>query len=86
MDIRKDILWRVYLCFLGIIILGLIVIGKIVYIQQVQGKQWKQIGDSSRLDYFPVNATRGSIYSEDGNLLSTSIPVFDVYVDYSADV
>jgi cell division protein FtsI (penicillin-binding protein 3) len=85
MDIRKDILWRVYLCFLGMIILGLFVIGKIFYIQQAQGKQWKQIGDSSRLVYFPVNATRGSIYSEDGNLLSTSIPVFDVYVDYKAD-
>jgi len=85
MDIRKDILWRVYLCFLGIILLGLFVIGKIFYIQQVQGKQWKQMGDSSRLAYFPVNATRGSIYSEDGNLLSTSIPVFDVFVDYSAD-
>ncbi len=32
-----------------------------------------------------VNAERGSIYSEDGNMLSTSIPVFDIYVDFAAD-
>ena len=32
-----------------------------------------------------VNAERGTIYSEDGNMLSTSIPVFDVYVDFGAD-
>jgi len=32
-----------------------------------------------------VNAERGSIYSEDGNILSTSIPVFDIYIDFGAD-
>ena len=32
-----------------------------------------------------INAERGTIYSEDGNMLSTSIPVFDVYVDFGAD-
>lgn len=32
-----------------------------------------------------VNAERGTIYSEDGNMLSTSIPVFDIYVDFGAD-
>ena len=33
----------------------------------------------------PINAERGSIYSEDGNMLSTSIPVFDIYIDFGAD-
>ena len=33
----------------------------------------------------PVNAERGSIYSEDGNMLSTSIPVFDIYIDFGAE-
>src|SRR5205085_11787251 len=35
--------------------------------------------------YLPINAERGTIYSEDGNMLSTSVPVFDVYVDFGAD-
>ena len=33
----------------------------------------------------PLDADRGTIYSEDGNMLSTSIPIFDVYVDFGAE-
>ncbi len=84
MDIKKDILWRVYLCFLGTIILGLFVLGKTFYLQNAEGKYWRGLGDSLHLKYVPINAERGSIYSEDGSMLSTSVPVFDVYVDFGA--
>lgn len=85
MDIKKDILWRVYLCFLGIICLGLVVLGRAFYIQRVQGKYWISMSDSLHRKYIPINAERGSIYSEDGNMLSTSIPVFDVFIDFGAE-
>ena len=85
MEIKNDILWRVYLCFLGIVILGTVVIGRAFYIQQVEGKFWTSMGDSLHLKYLPIDAERGTIYSEDGNMLSTSIPVFDVYVDFAAE-
>jgi cell division protein FtsI (penicillin-binding protein 3) len=85
MDVRKDILWRVYLSFLGIILLGVVVLGKTIYIQRVEGKFWKGMGDSLHLKYMPIHAQRGSIYSEDGNMLSTSVPVFDVFVDFAAE-
>jgi cell division protein FtsI (penicillin-binding protein 3) len=84
LDIKKDILWRVYLCFLGTIILGLFVLGKTFYLQNAEGKYWRGLGDSLHLKYVPINAERGSIYSEDGSMLSTSVPVFDVYVDFGA--
>lgn len=85
MEIKNDILWRVYLCFIGIVLLGVMVLGRAFYIQQVQGAYWKGMGDSLQLKYLPIDAERGSIYSEDGNMLSTSIPVFDIYVDFAAD-
>jgi cell division protein FtsI (penicillin-binding protein 3) len=85
LDIKKDILWRVYLCFLGIIVLGIIVLGRVVYIQRVQGEYWKTMSNKQHLKYIDIDAERGSIYSEDGNMLSTSIPVFDIYVDFAAD-
>ena len=46
MDIRKDILWRVYLCFIGMVILCVFVLGRAIYIQRVQGKFWNSMGDS----------------------------------------
>jgi cell division protein FtsI (penicillin-binding protein 3) len=67
------------------IVLGLIVVGRTFYIQQVQGKYWASMGDSLHLKYFPIDAERGTIYSEDGNMLSTSVPVFDVFVDFAAE-
>ena len=85
MEIKKDILWRVYLCFLCIVLLSVFVIGRAVYIQRVQGSFWKGMGDSLHLKYLPIDAERGTIYSEDGNMLSTSVPIFDVYVDFGAD-
>lgn len=85
MDIKKDILWRVYLCFLGIVLLGAVVVGKTFYIQQVEGEYWTSLGNSLHLKYLPIDAERGTIYSEDGNMLSTSVPVFDVYVDFAAE-
>jgi len=78
-------LWRVYLCFLGMILLGAVVVGKAFYLQQVEGSYWKSMGDSLHLKYVPLEAERGTIFSEDGNMLSTSIPIFDVYVDFGAD-
>lgn len=85
MEIKKDILWRVYLCFIGIAILGVMVLGRALYIQQVQGDYWVGLGDSLHLKYLPIDAERGSIYSEDGNMLSTSVPIFDIYVDFAAE-
>jgi cell division protein FtsI (penicillin-binding protein 3) len=85
LDVKKDILWRIYLCFLGMIVLGTIILGRAVYIQRIQGAYWKQMSNTQHLKYMDINAERGTIYSEDGNMLSTSIPVFDVYVDFGAD-
>ena len=67
------------------ILLGVVVLGRAFYIQRVEGKFWSRMGDSLHLKYMPLDAARGTIYSEDGNMLSTSIPIFDVYVDFGAD-
>ncbi len=85
MEIKKDILWRVYLCFICIGLVGVCVLGKAMYIQQVQGSFWRGMSDSLHLKYQPIEPERGSIYSEDGNMLSTSVPIFDIYVDLAAD-
>ncbi len=65
--------------------MGVWVLGRAFYIQRVEGKFWSRMGDSLHLKYMPLDAERGTIYSEDGNMLSTSIPIFDVYVDFGAD-
>lgn len=85
MEIKKDILWRVYLSFLGVVALSLVVLGRTFYIQQVQGKYWRSMSDSLHQKFIPLDAERGTIYSEDGQMLSTSVPYFDIYMDFGAE-
>lgn len=85
MDIRKDILWRVHFCFLGVIVLGVFILAQAFYIQEVKGDYWKSQARKQHLKYITTDAERGTIFSDDGNMLSTSVPEFDIYIDFAAD-
>ena len=85
MELKRDILWRVYLCFLGIVLMCIFVLGKTFYIQHVEGKYWRGLSDSLHQKFVDLTADRGTIYSEDSNMLSTSIPYFNIYIDFGAD-
>lgn len=85
MEVKRDILWRVYLAFIGISLTGIVIFGRAFYIQQVEGDYWRGMSDSLHLKIQEVDAERGTIYSSDGQILSTSIPQFDIYVDFQAD-
>ncbi|HUC81661.1 MAG TPA: penicillin-binding protein, partial [Flavisolibacter sp.] len=59
--------------------------GRAFYIQNVEGDQWRNLSDSMHQRYVELDAERGTIFSEDGKMLSTSIPFFDIYIDFGAD-
>ncbi|HQW44614.1 MAG: transpeptidase family protein [Chitinophagaceae bacterium] len=85
MDVKRDILWRVYLSFIGIVLISVLVLGRAFYIQRFQGNHWRSMSDSLHQQFLTLDAERGTIYSEDGQMLSTSIPTFDVFIDFNAD-
>ncbi len=85
MEIRRDILWRVYVCFIGMVLLCMLILGKAFYIQRFQGDHWRNMNDSMHQRIVELDADRGTIYSEDGQMLSTSLPEFDIYIDFRAD-
>lgn len=60
-------------------------LGRAIYIQRFEGDHWKSLANKQHLKYIKTDAERGTIFSEDGNMLSTSIPVFDIYIDFAAD-
>ncbi len=81
MNIRKSILLRVRIAFLAFTIFGMAVIGRIVYLQFFQGEKWKQLAEKIGLQYRKVDATRGNIYSDNGSLLITSLPFYQLAFD-----
>lgn len=85
METKKDILWRSYVVYLIMVVLGIFVFAKTLYIQVAEGTYWKSMSDSLHLEYREMEADRGTIYSEDGRMLSSSIPFFDIYLDFGAE-
>jgi cell division protein FtsI (penicillin-binding protein 3) len=75
----------VYLSFIGITLLSILVLSRAFYIQRFQGSYWRSISDSLHQRIQSLDAERGTIYSEDGQMLSASIPIFDIRMDFQAD-
>src|SRR5688572_25116529 len=63
----------------------MVVLGRAFYIQRFEGAYWRSMSDSMHQKFVELDAERGTIYSEDGQMLSTSIPYFDIYMDFGAE-
>ncbi|MBK7174062.1 MAG: transpeptidase family protein [Bacteroidales bacterium] len=84
MENRKDILWRVYLVYACMFLFSVAIIGRLAYIQFVQGEMWKEKANKLSLKYFNIEATRGNVFDANGELLATSIPIFEVRMDVAS--
>jgi cell division protein FtsI (penicillin-binding protein 3) len=82
-NIKRSILFRVRLAFLGVAVFAGVIFYRITHVQFVEGEEWRKMSDDINLQYRPVNATRGNIYSGDGSLLATSLPFYRVVLDPS---
>ena len=85
MEIRKDILWRVYLIYFIICLFGVAIISKICIIQFSEGDKWRAQAESFSTKIFEIEAVRGNIYDANGSLLATSLPYFEVGMDVNTD-
>ncbi|MBI3234832.1 MAG: hypothetical protein HYZ42_12485 [Bacteroidetes bacterium] len=78
---KQGILIRVYLSFSFIVAFAVVIMVYAFNIQFREGNKWRALADSLTTDYRTITASRGNIYAADGNLLSTSVPVYDIYID-----
>lgn len=83
MSIKKDIVWRVGLIYLGVLVFALVIASKVVFLQFISGEKWQQMAEDSRIRNHRVKAHRGDILSADGKLLASSIPYYQVHMDFT---
>lgn len=76
---------RSYVVYFAIALLGCAILGKAIYIQVVEGAHWKERAENLTTVYRDIEAVRGNIYSDDGSMLATSIPIYEVRMDLNAD-
>jgi cell division protein FtsI (penicillin-binding protein 3) len=85
LEIKKDILWRVYLIYFIMCLFGVAIISKICIIQFSEGDKWRAQAESFSTKFFDIEAVRGNIYDANGSLLATSLPYYEVGMDVNTE-
>lgn len=85
MSIRKEILSRAYIVFYVLVLVSLVIIGQVIKIDTIERAYWVELGEEFSIRKQTVKAQRGNILADDGSLLATSIPYFDVRVDFGSE-
>ncbi|MDP2889420.1 MAG: penicillin-binding transpeptidase domain-containing protein, partial [Bacteroidota bacterium] len=84
MEIRKAITIRFGIIYFLIAMFGLVIIGRILIIQNVDTEKWQQIAKDLRNNTTDIWAKRGNICADDGSILSTSVPYYEIRMDMKA--
>ena len=82
----SDSMVRTYIVFVLLFVFGIAVIIKAAHIQIFEGAELRLQAEKMEYRYFDVDAVRGNIYASDGNLIATSIPIFDIRMDVASDL
>ena len=80
-SVKKSIVTRVRLAFLGVALFSGAIAWKISRIQYAEGAKWRALEQERRISYQPVPATRGNIYSDNESIMATSLPFYRVAWD-----
>jgi cell division protein FtsI (penicillin-binding protein 3) len=80
-NIKKSILIRVRIAFLGVLIFAVCIAAKVGHIQIIEGEKWAKMAEETMFDYKKIKATRGNIYSDNESLLATSLPFYKIAID-----
>ena len=81
-SVKKSIVTRVRLAFLGVAVFSAAIAWKISHIQYQEGAKWRALEQERRISYQSVPATRGNIFANDGkSIMATSLPFYRVAWD-----
>lgn len=81
MSDNRQLRIRANLVYLALVLFACAIAFKLFTIQLVEGDQWRAKAQHISTTYRVVQPDRGHIYSEDGRLLATSVPEYEVRMD-----
>lgn len=84
MSLKRDILVRTSLVYLGILLAGLLILGKTLHLQIFEKEKWAQ-EENSTIRHTVIEPNRGNIYSSDGRLLAVSVPYYEIRMDFKSE-
>ncbi len=85
MDLKKELTLRAMIAYVGMIFFGLAIMSRVAYLQFVEGEMWANKARTYSQRDQVVEARRGDILANDGRLLASSVPFYDLYFDTYAE-
>ena len=81
MNLKKAILLRSWIAFIMVFVLAIRIVWQIIDLQFNQKEKYLSISREQSTKWREIQASRGNIYAEDGSLLATSIPKYELRMD-----
>ena len=79
--IKKNIITRLYVVSFFMLVFASSIIFKLIDIQFTNGDYYRELSENRVFKNMEIPANRGNIYSEQGRLLATSVPKYDIRFD-----
>ena len=84
MEIRKAITARFGFIYFLAAMMGIVIVVKIFMIQNMDTQKWKGIAKDLKNNTTEIQAKRGNICADDGSILATSVPKYELRMDLLA--
>jgi cell division protein FtsI (penicillin-binding protein 3) len=84
LNIKNEVLYRVYLVAFGVLAVAFLIFGKLFTLTVTEAPKWQAKADSLYVKWVDAPSQRGNILADDGSLLATSLPFFDIHWDAKA--
>jgi len=81
----KNDMGRAYVLFILAVVIASGVLVKLALIQWTEGEAWEARAQEFVTAYRDIEAIRGNILADDGSLLATSLPLYEIRMDMAAD-
>ena len=78
---KNESLLKTYLVYFLSLVFGIAIIVKIALVMTKESKELVPLAEQREYRIRELEASRGNIFSADGNLMATSVPVFDIFFD-----
>ena len=85
MNKRVDIIWRVWVIGIALAIFGLIIFGRAGFTQYKYGDELIAESDSLEVTVEVIPAQRGNLLTSDGRLLSTTVKLYSLHMDFKIE-
>lgn len=85
LNIKNEVLVRAYLVALGLVAVTFAIFLRMFQISVRDAAKWEAKADSLYVKWVDAPSQRGNILADDGSLLATSLPFFDIHFDPKAE-